>query len=68
MKVKVVLQRRAKGGYLVHVLAVKGLVSEGRDKREALRNMKKSILLYLDIARYGEKRSTPGRTIREVSI
>jgi predicted RNase H-like HicB family nuclease len=68
MKVKVVLHRRAEGGYVARVPTVPGLVSEGRDKREALRNMKRNILVYLDPANIDSKRNSASGVVAEVSI
>jgi predicted RNase H-like HicB family nuclease len=67
MKVKVVLLRRKEGGYLARVLTVPGLVSMGRSKRAALRNIRKTILIYLDPDFAGEH-SAKRKTIAEVRI
>ena len=48
MKIKVVLEPQEEGGYFVHVPSLKGCYSQGETKKEALRNIKEAIELYLD--------------------
>lgn len=48
MKIKVVLEPQEEGGYFVHVPSLTGCYSQGETKKEALRNIKEAIELYLD--------------------
>jgi len=45
---KVVLQPSDEGGFTVTVPALPGCISEGRNKAEALRNIKEAVELYLE--------------------
>jgi len=47
MKFKVVLEPQEKG-YTVYVPALRGCISQGETKKEALRNIKEAIELYLE--------------------
>ena len=48
MKLTVVLESQEEGGYTVYVPSLKGCVSQGETKEEALRNIKEAIELYLE--------------------
>lgn len=48
MKLKVVLEPSDEGGYTVFVPSLPGCISEGETKKEALKNIKKAIGLYLE--------------------
>ncbi len=48
MKIKVVLEPQEEDGYFVYVPSLKGCYSQGETKREALRNIKEAIELYLE--------------------
>ncbi|MFQ6072623.1 MAG: type II toxin-antitoxin system HicB family antitoxin [Methanosarcinales archaeon] len=48
MKLQVILEPAEEGGYTVYVPALPGCISEGDTKEEALENIKKAILLYLE--------------------
>jgi predicted RNase H-like HicB family nuclease len=48
MKLKVVLKPAEEGGYTVYVPSLKGCISEGDTKEEALHNIKEAIELYLE--------------------
>jgi len=48
MKIKVVLEPQEEGGYFVHVPSLKGCYSQGETKKEALRNIKEAIELYVE--------------------
>jgi predicted RNase H-like HicB family nuclease len=48
MKLKIVMEPSAEGGYTVIVPSLPGCVSEGNTKKEALKNIKEAILLYLE--------------------
>ena len=49
MKLKVVLEPSEEGGYTVFVPALRGCISEGDSREEALRNIREAIELYLDL-------------------
>jgi len=48
MKLKIVMEPSDEGGYSVTVPSLPGCISEGNTKKEALKNIKKAILLYLE--------------------
>ncbi len=48
MKLTVVLEPQDEGGYTVYVPSLKGCVSQGETKEEALKNIKEAIELYLE--------------------
>jgi len=48
MKLTVVLEPQEEGGYAVYVPSLKGCVSQGETKEEALKNIKEAIELYLE--------------------
>ena len=48
MEITVVLEKQEEGGYTVYVPSLKGCVSEGETKEEALQNVKEAIELYLE--------------------
>lgn len=48
MKLHIVLEQSADGGYTVYVPALPGCISEGNTKPQALRNIKEAIRLYLE--------------------
>jgi predicted RNase H-like HicB family nuclease len=48
MKLKIVLEPSDEGGYTVSVPSLPGCISEGNTKKEALKNIKEAILLYLE--------------------
>jgi len=50
MKLDVVFEKQKEGGYAVYVPALKGCISEGETKRDALKNIKEAISLYLEEA------------------
>ncbi len=50
MKLKVVLETSEEGGYTVYVPALRGCISEGDSREEALTNIRDAIELYLDVA------------------
>jgi predicted RNase H-like HicB family nuclease len=47
MKLNVVLVPKPQKGYTVYVPALLGCISEGKTKKEALKNIKEAIELYL---------------------
>ena len=48
MKIKVALILNDDGGYTVYAPSLKGCISEGNTKMEALNNIKEAIELYLE--------------------
>jgi predicted RNase H-like HicB family nuclease len=50
MRYTVILERDPDGLIVAHVPVLRGCVSQGRNKREALRNVKKAIALYIETA------------------
>ena len=48
MKLKIVMEPSPDGGYSVTVPSLPGCISEGNTKKEALKNIKEAILLYLE--------------------
>ena len=48
MKLKIVIEPSTDGGYTVFVPSLPGCISEGNTKKEALKNIKEAILLYLE--------------------
>ncbi len=48
MNLKVVLEPSDEGGYTVFVPSLPGCISEGNTKKEALKNIKEAIELYLE--------------------
>ncbi len=48
MKYTVVLEQGRESGYVAYVPALRGCVSQGRTKREALKNIKEAIEAYVE--------------------
>jgi len=48
LKLDVVFEKQKEGGYTVYVPALKGCISEGETKKEALENIREAISLYLE--------------------
>ena len=48
MKLKIVREPSDEGGYSVTVPSLSGCISEGNTNKEALKNIKEAILLYLE--------------------
>ena len=48
MKLTVVLEEQEEGGYTAYVPSLKGCISEGDSKEEAIMNIKEAIELYLE--------------------
>lgn len=48
MKLRVILEPSAEGGYTVYVPALPGCISEGDSRDEALANIREAIDLYLE--------------------
>ena len=48
MRYTVILERDPSSILVAHVPALRGCVSQGRNKREAIRNIKEAIALYIE--------------------
>ena len=48
MEIKVILEKQEAGGYTVYVPSLRGCISQGETKEEALSNIKEAIELYLE--------------------
>ncbi len=48
MEIKVILEKQEEGGYTVYVPSLRGCISQGETKEEALSNIKEAIELYLE--------------------
>jgi len=65
MKLKVVLEPAEEGGYTVFVPSLRGCISEGETREEALLNIKEAIELYLEP---GEEELPEGQELAEVIL
>jgi predicted RNase H-like HicB family nuclease len=61
MKFKVILEPQDRG-YTVYVPALRGCISQGETKKEALKNIKEAIELYLETLEDLGLRKEKGRT------
>ena len=48
MKVKVILEKAEEGGYIVYAPSLRGCISQGETREEALKNIKEAVELYLE--------------------
>lgn len=48
MKLTIILEPQEQGGYTAYVPSLRGCISEGETKEEALKNIKEAIQLYLE--------------------
>ena len=65
MRYTVILERDPTGVLVAHVPALRGCVSQGRNKREALKNVKEAIALYIEtLIEHGQP--VPTEAAREV--
>ncbi|NLX13651.1 MAG: type II toxin-antitoxin system HicB family antitoxin [Phycisphaerales bacterium] len=65
MRYTVVLERDPSGLVVAHVPTLRGCVSQGKTKREAMRNIKEAISLYIEtLIEHGQ--SVPVETGREM--
>lgn len=48
MDIKIVLEEQEEGGFTVYVPSLSGCISQGDTVKEALKNIKEAIELYLD--------------------
>ena len=65
MRYTVILERDPSGTLVAHVPALRGCVSQGRTKREAIKNVKEAIALYIEtLIEHGQP--VPTEAAREV--
>ena len=67
MKIRVVLESSADGGFTVYAPSLPGCISEGDTKEEALKNIKEAIALYVEVVE-DEAAVFPDRQSVEVAI
>lgn len=67
MRIKVVLETSEEGGYTVFVPSLPGCISEGETVKDALKNIREAIALYLDPVP-DDLAGRRGREIREVVL
>ena len=67
MKLKIVMEPSPDGGYSVTVPSLPGCISEGNTKKEALKNIKEAILLYLEPVE-DDLNYSPDSEIIEISL
>ena len=48
MRLKIILEKSEEGGYTAIVPALSGCISEGKTRKEALKNIQEAIELYLE--------------------
>ncbi len=48
MSFKFILEKQKEGGYTVYAPSLPGCISQGETKKEAIKNIKEAIQLYLD--------------------
>ena len=48
MKLTIILEPQEEGGYTVYVPSLPGCISQGETRKEALKNIKEAIELYLE--------------------
>jgi predicted RNase H-like HicB family nuclease/predicted RNA binding protein YcfA (HicA-like mRNA interferase family) len=67
LKIKVILEPQEEGGFTVRVPSLPGCISEGDSRRDALKNIKEAIELYLETDESNVKPSK-GRQVAEVTV
>ena len=67
MKLKVILEPSAEGGYTILVPSLPGCITEGETKEEALANVQESVELYLEPVE-DDSDFAPNEETLEVSI
>jgi predicted RNase H-like HicB family nuclease len=70
MRYTVILEREPSGMLVGHVPALRGCVSQGRNKREAMRNVREAIALYIEtLIEHGQPVPTEaGREVVELTV
>ena len=66
MKLKVILEPSAEGGFTVYVPSLPGCVSEGENEKQALENIREAIELYLEPV--DDDLVTAGKEVREIVL
>ena len=67
MKLKVILEPSAEGGYTIVVPSLPGCITEGETKEEALANVQESVELYLEPVE-DDSDFAPNEETKEVKI
>ncbi|MFC2060051.1 type II toxin-antitoxin system HicB family antitoxin [Chloroflexota bacterium] len=67
MRIRVVLEASAEGGFTVYVPSLPGCISEGETEEEALANIREAIELYLEPVE-DELFADESKTIKEVVV
>jgi predicted RNase H-like HicB family nuclease len=67
MKIKVVLEPSEEGGFTVYVPSLPGCISEGNSRKEALKNIREAIELYLEPVD-DDMSLVPGTEIMELAV
>jgi len=65
MKLKVILEPQAEGGYVAYVPALPGCFSQGETKEEALKNIMEAIELYLEAVEERELRKAQKELLKK---
>ena len=70
MRYTIILEREPNGRVVAHVPALRGCVSQGKNKRDALRNVKEAMALYIEtLIEHGQPVPLEtGREIVELSV
>ena len=67
MDLKVVLEPSDEGGFTAHVPSLPGCISEGKTEKEALKNIKEAIELYLEPVE-DDLASHPEAVIKKIAV
>ncbi|OGO20419.1 MAG: hypothetical protein A2Z15_03685 [Chloroflexi bacterium RBG_16_50_11] len=72
MKYTIIIEKGRESGYVAYAPSLKGCVSQGKTKAEALKNIKEAMEVYIaaledarDIEIIGQRQSEPSRPFRE---
>ena len=70
MQYTVIIERDLEGMFIAHIPALRGCVSQGKTRREALRNIKEAAALYVEtlIEKGRPVPTEAGREIVELSV
>ena len=68
MKFTVILRKEAVGGYSIRCVELPGAISEGDTKKEALKNIKEAIELYIETWPDELKRLKQKREVMEITV
>ena len=67
MKIQVILEPSDEGGFTATVSSLPGCISEGNTKKEALKNIKEAVELYLEPVD-DELRFNPNAQVLEIAL